>query len=400
MSGFKFLSNRRLHDKNTKAVDIAIDRIKTVAPIVQERYHNAFIVNGYQCLLYQKLNSGVKCSCTVSRASSPITPILDERGNAAQDNLQSLLTDSAFGVADYGTTANSNKEPLKSYVIDSQKIGKKTFQPENQLTNPLETDVESDVNDIFNEMQADFRSTRRCGICYGSGFVGGYTLHNGNRFILCSVSPGVEAFGVTTDQTVFPHALEMDGADGYVDFTITLPWGALSVDTLKVWNNAETITEVKLQIKEQAGDFQPLSQATLINFTKGTPVVIRVSDFTVFTHVELQFNMTEVTTYLEYPKFTKTGDLNVIDPTSPVQIIVSGLVYNIEAWDVIVDLHDRAGPRYWRVTDASNFQDRNSAIYGWEVNARLIQQNELAYNLPSRNQSNIGQNLTTKLPRF
>lgn len=398
--GFNFLSNRRLHDKNTKAVPIAIDRIKTVAPIVQERYHNAFIVNGFPCLVYTKLETGIKCSCTIGREESPIQPILDESGNAPENVLQSLLADSDFRVDDYGIKPNNNKNPIKSIIIDSQNTERKEYDPSHEIDNPLSTEVEADINDTFLSMQSDFRSTRRCGICYGSGYVGGYSLHNGNRFVLSTTTNNFELHGTTIDQTTHPHSFSRNTHDAYVEFTLTLPWGALSVDSIQVYNNVEKLKNPILTIKDIGGEFKELTPAMIMTYTKGIPIVVRISNFEEFTHLEIQFNMTKNPTYLEYPKFTKTGDLNVLDSTSAVQIIVSGLIYKIDAWDIIVDLHDRNRIRYWRVTDSTNFQDRNAAVYGWEVNARLIQPYEIFCNLPSRNQKHIGQELTTKLPRF
>lgn len=395
---FKFPSNRRLHDKNTKAVPVAIDRIKTVAPIVQERYHNAFEVNGFPCVVYNKMYAGLKCSCTLGREESPVLPLLDDNGNAAPDHIQSILMGSDFGIEDYGIRPNQEKEG-KPFVIDSNNTKKKTFQPDHQLDNPLSTDVEANLNSTFLELEADRASTGKCGICFGTGFVGGFNVHNGMRLVVSSVSEHT-AFGYTVDQMVTPHSFSQDDPSGYVDFLVTLPFGATRLDALNIWNNQTNLTEVNAFIGLSTTGLVPLDKTSLLAHCTGTPVVIRVSGCVQFTHVEIQFNLTNETTYLEYPHFTKTGDLNVLDAVSNVQILVSPKVYQVQPWDIIVDLHDRSAPRYWRVMDNTDFKDRNANVHGWEVNARLVQAYEIYRHLPLRHQSGQGQALTTLLPRF
>lgn len=395
---FKFHSNRRLHDKNTKAVPIAIDRIKTVAPIVQERYHNSFEVNGFPCVVYNKMHTGVKCSCSTGREVSPILPLLDDKGNAAPDHIQSMLTGSDYGVDDYGVTlSQTSRDDI--FTIDSNNTKKKSFQPEHDSGNPFATDIESDINSTFLELEASRATTGKCGICFGTGYVGGFNVHNGMRMVLSSVSDAV-LYGYTVDQTATPHSFSQNDPDGYVDFTITLPFGATKVDALNVWNNQTALSDVRFLIGPSSTGLVPLTKASLLTFCTGVPVLIRVEGCKEFTHIEIQFNLTNDTTYLEYPHFTKTGDLNVIDAVSNIQILVSPKVYQVQPWDIIVDLHDRTAPKYWRVLDNTDFKDRNSNVHGWEVNARLVQGYEIYRNLPLRQQTGQGQDLTTRLPRF
>ncbi len=395
---FKFPSNRRLHDKNTKAVPVAIDRIKTVAPIVQERYHNAFQVNGFPCVVYNKMYTGVKCSCTLGRESSPVLPLLDDKGNAAPDHIQSMLMDSGFGIEDYGIRPNQERAG-KVFTVDSNNTKKKSFQPDVDLGNPLSTEVEADLNSSFLELEPDRATTGKCGICFGTGFVGGFNVHNGMRLVFSSVSEH-NAFGYTVDQMVTPHSFSQNDPSGYVDFRVTLPFGATRLDALNFWNNQTLLSGVTAQIGQTTTGLVPLDKASLLAHCIGTPVVIRISGCAQFTHVEIQFNLTGETTYLEYPHFTKTGDLNVLDAVGNVQILVSPKVYNVQPWDIIVDLHDRSSPRYWRVLDNTDFKDRNANVHGWEVNARLVQPYEIYRHLPLRQQNSQGQALTTLLPRF
>ena len=183
---FNFPSNRRLHDKNTKAVPHAISKLKTVAPIAQERFENALKVNGFPCILYNKLNSGIKCSCSEHNSESPIQTLLDEQGNASQDHLQTLLNDADFGIEDYGTTLNKGIETKtrpSSIKVDSEMLTRKKYQPSHDLDDPLATDIESDINTAFDSLENSFKSTKRCGVCFGTGFVGGYSPFNSNRII-------------------------------------------------------------------------------------------------------------------------------------------------------------------------------------------------------------------------
>ncbi len=397
---FKFPSNRRLHDKNTKAVSVAIDRIKTVAPIVQERYHNAFLVNGFPCIVYNKLVSGIKCSCSNGLKVSPTTPLLDDHGNASADHIQSVLTGSEYGIEDYGVKVDTtNRAP--TFAVDIHNAKTKEFDISTETGSPFTTDAFADIDSTFLELESNRSTTGKCGLCFGTGFVGGFSLHNGMRSVY-STAGEHRALGYTIDPTCLPYSFVQDSTDGYVEFTLTLPFGASRVDALNVWNNQTNLGTAELLIGEDESSLVLLDKASILSHCTGAPVIVRVSGCVEFTHLEIQINLTGENTYMEYPKFTKTGDLNVIDAVGNVQIVVSPKVYQIQPWDIIIEVHNRLTPKYWRVTDNTDFKDRNSAVYGWEVNARLVQAYEIYRNLPIRQQpgQGQGQDLTTKLPRF
>lgn len=383
-------SNRRLHPQNTKVVDKAIDRIKTIAPIQQEKYWNAFKVNGYTCLVYNKLRAGRKCSCSTVIKSDPM---LDEDGNASKADIHKALTGGlAFGVSEYAETSQRIGESTVIRELDTQ--AKPRLDVTTDLASPQQGTVEPDEFSMdFVEMDISALSNNRCGICYGSGYVGGYNLCFGNRFVFDTTYEAKNQFGFSIAQQNVPYSFVNAGSEeSYVDFTVTLPAALVGIDRLSVWNNTQLVTSARIQAGLNVASLQEVEEKDLQVFCTGTPIIIRVSNVSEFTHLEIQINSSEEDTYLEYPRLTETGDLSVLDATQSVQINVSPKILDIRPWDIIVDTTLK---RIWRVTDANYFHDRNYNIHGWDVSARVVQVYERFSILPTRENNRQMKRVTT-----
>lgn len=396
-------SNRTLHARNTKAVPVAQKRIDQVADLAQEQYNNALSVNGYDALVYNRMTAGRICTC--SKVFKHTTgQILDENGNATEAHIQALLTGSDFAIEDYATTtnpiANSSKTALKqirTITPEGSVAIKKPYKESIELEDPFATDVlpVETLDDAFSEVNLGAVSANKCGVCYGSGFAGGYSLHNGNRFVFDSTFPAMQCYGYAIMQEQAPNLFEQADEQGQVRFAVTLPIGALSVDRLQVWNNTTLIKDATLQIGSTLTNLITLDKASVMTFTNGLPCVIVVSGVEKFSHLELQFNMSSIHTYIEYPRLTKTGDLTVLDAIDGVTLIVSPLVLNVQAWDIVVD---NVFKKAWRIQSSNWFNDRKMNIQGWDCQARLVQDYEAFKNLAGRF-DNGTRYVTTNLPR-
>ena len=56
-------SNNRVLPANARAVDVAKQAIRDIMPVQQRRYHAAFEVQGFEAVVYHRLQSGIPCSC-------------------------------------------------------------------------------------------------------------------------------------------------------------------------------------------------------------------------------------------------------------------------------------------------------------------------------------------------
>lgn len=399
-----YSSNRTLHARNTKAVPVAQKRLDQVADLAQEQYNNALSVDGYDALVYGRLTTGRRCTCSTV-FNHATEQILDEKGNATEEHIQSLLTGSEFSIEDYATTGNTTSNPNFSPTMGMRVITPKSsvekkapYKPTISEDDPFGTDLNSvqTIDDAFAEVNLGSVSANKCSLCYGSGFVGGYSLHNGNRFVLDSTYELKECRGYAIMQEQYPNLFDQADSLGEVRFTVTLPIGILSVDRIQVWNNNVAVKGAVVRIGTSLANLIPLDDATLLTFATGTPCFIVVSEADKFSHLELQFNLSSIHTYIEYPRLTKTGDLSVLEAIDSVQVVVSPLVLNVQPWDIIVD---NVFKKSWRVTSSNWFNDRKMNIHGWDCQARLVQPYEVFVNMAGRF-NNGTQYTTTRLPRF
>lgn len=378
-------SNRRLHPQNTKVVKTATDRIQTVAAIQQEKYWNAFAVNGFSCLVYNKMRQGRLCSCSLAQKRDELMPVFDEEGNASQSVINTALQGGLqFGISDYAETDSMQLDNGEIFSLDGKGIKRFPRKSDEDSAHTTELVEDDDYLEDFPEMDFNLATLDNtgCGICYGSGFVGGFNLCFGNRFVLDTTYETWNTIGYTASKDTTPYAFEKTGDENsYVDFIISLPKLISGVDALSVWENTQLINDVQILAGLSVGTLTPVNKENLHLFCTGKPVVIRVQGVERFTHLEIQLNLSTEDTLLEYPRFTKTGDLNVLDATQDVQIIVSPKILEIQPWDIIVDTTLK---RIWRVTSINDWHDRNFNIQGWDISARLVQRYETFSFLPSR----------------
>ena len=394
-------SNKTLHPQNSRVAKLAADVLNNVAAVQQEKYHNAFIVNGFPCLVYSSLRQGLRCTCGGGHVEfNPVTNItFDDNGNATEETLNNLLFDektegnsgSLFSIDEYSTEPSTSTENggytinLTPNVSDTpEDISSNEYSPESSFIDPelLGDDDEIDqgshiVNNIVGVTNVS------CGICYGSGFVSGYSLLLGNRLVFDAQHKQLATNGYAIDSKTKPFTFRKGGEnlDASVDFIISLPKFIEGIDALRVWENTRQVFNVEILAGATVNNLVTVTENNLAIFCTGAPVYVRVKGPISFTHIEIQINLSKDVTYLEYPRFTKTGDTNVLDAVGDVNIVLSPKVLNVDVNDMVVDLINQ---RIWRITSITDFKDRNINIQGSIVNARLVQRYEKFSILPHR----------------
>lgn len=367
------LSNSKLAPRNRKVVEPAKQRLNDITPMAQEQFNNALLVDGVESVIYNSLTHGRVCSCTKSRATS--ASVLDTDGNATQAHLHSLLTGSQFGIVDYGTTPNSNPDSPNPIVIDPSGAFPAGPSTGFNVGDPLLSQANIEDLDLSLDSPIGANGSGRCGVCYGRGVVSGYSMFNGFRVTLDATYQDLDAYQTVIDTSSAPHTFVADSESSYVEFEVTLPAIIYSVDSIRVMDNLNEVTDATVSIGDAT-----ITNSNLSAYCTGTPVPIRVTAAR-FTHLEIQINLSSKPTCISYPRLNKTGDVSVLDATDNVQLVVSPLVPSLLPWDII---YDYTYGKLWRVVSANLFNDAKMHIHGWDVSARVVQDYEVSRGLPKR----------------
>lgn len=378
------LSNNDLIPSNQRNSDVAAFAVEGIAAIQQQKTNAAFHVQGIQCILYRRLNTGMRCSCQTQKLK--INERLGKDGKASPAVINQLLMGSSdFGISDYkgADTANngygaSHDSSVLNYTGDDpsssdlqniwnnqpnpetgELIGDQTVQNEN-------ADCQLDG---FDYMSLNFGDSN-CPICYGSGFIGGYSIYNGVRKV------------VPVDKMITNGILNVEKAPYSAtltefQFSITLPRGFVGIDFIGIKNGWNTVTPM-LSI-----DGIPLTYQTLKAKCDGKSHIIhgKFKTETEITHFELQLNLSSTSAYIEFPKIQKSSNMGVLNRVEDMQLLASPNIPMIKMQDIIFDT---LYGFFYYVQSVSWQNTRQRQMMGWEMNVRVIQQQEAFYNLPQR----------------
>ncbi len=413
-------SNNRVLPSNARAVDVARESVKRIAPVQARRYDAAFRVQGYNGILYTRLTHGATCSCCNQASTAAQQVQLDEDGRADAGIINSLLTGREFSTAKplgqvAATTAQAKKgmleiapigyqragikypdrsgEPTMAYEIDS---GDTRSYVAGTATDHWSTDERSESSGTIvgsgvgpngpvsdsEEVEENLISTSdsgftdsSCPICFGSGFVGGYSVYRGWRKILVPTGP---------DASIIPGgSLDLLDAPWTVDvgctWNIVFPLGAINVDSIRVFRDDRTVFEAMIYIDEQL----ITSERQIAQFCDGYSheVEVTVPEGVRFSHVEIQINQSAESANFEFPKQTKNADMSFLERTEPFQLVFSPLIPLLKTQDIIVE---SVTGKVLQVKECTSWNDNRVTTLGWEANVRPTQPLEIFSILPKR----------------
>lgn len=403
-------NNNRVIPANSRQVDVAVSTLNRLIPIQNRKYDNAFRVQGFQSVLYHKHNSGEPCLC--QSKVSQVKSRLDREGNADQGLINEILSGGQeFGYRPYGLSAkpsptqvfNTLEVKLPSafdtpglYKTDNDKtnfapIGSFLDRYSTDANDPSATTIVSDgngvkgpvgftdqVNDLLESSSFDIGllpySDVSCPICFGTGYVGGYSTFNGWRRVLVPQS-------ATTFDGFLHTEEEVPSAEATsISWLVTFPAHVIAVDSFKLLNEITPITDSVISIDGTV----ITSELLVLKFCDGLPHTVKVifnEQNMTFTHVEIQLNQSFEWANFEFPKLSKSSSQALLDSTDPFSIVVSPMVPHINPLDVIVE---STYGKYLQVKSVSSWNDRQRSVLGWEVEVRVTQPQELYHQLPLR----------------
>lgn len=365
---------------NARASDVAAYMTEHVVPMQQQRTLAAFRVQGIQALHYSRLTQGRRCTCsTQNNTVAGLSP----DGKATSGAINRILTGTAnFGVSNYKSSpeedfanfADSPTSPdnsVSQWLGDLNRVG-----PDDGHSNQLEFEPAVGDNGQYSpdleDLLANFDMSHMgisdvsCPICFGSNYVGGYSLLRGSRMVLIPTDFITESFYELP-------AFELSA--GVHTTTVTLPLGAVGVDAFRVFRS-DTVVSATFTI-----DGISTSNRSILSWCDGRPHVITVTTASPMTHMEMQFALSNEPVYFEIPKLTKTADISFLEQQEPFQIVMSPDVPILQSQDIITE--SQLG-KVLIVQTVNPWNTKNRNMLGHECMVRVAQPQELWRIMPFR----------------
>lgn len=384
----KTSNNNRILPANGRAVDVAQRAIQEILPVQQMRYHDAFRVQGFQGVLYNRLHQGPKCTCKSSQKQ--LATRLDERGKASPTTINELMTGVTFDVSAYGRNESPRVyDPFNSIVapdapdnkyqgvfdnVSTQEDGLPTRVVDKGYGDNGPIDIEIDLDAIANDFDLNSlgHSEVACAVCFGSGFTGGYTPLYGRRIVRSCADVELQA----TDVIDAMHSPWRCSTQGF-KFVETLPFGAVALDAMRVMKDHRPVG-ANFTI-----DGQAVNDISVLRYCDGRPHVIEVSfpELVEFTHVEIQFKTSVDDAFFEFPRVSKSSGTELLENTEPFQIILSPMIPQVHVEDIFTD---STYGKAMIVQSVNDWNTRTRQVLGWEVQVRVLQPTEIYNVLPRR----------------
>ena len=232
----------------------------------------------------------------------------------------------------------------------------------------------TDLVDEYNGFDYDYATfgDHACPICFGHGYVGGYSVYNGYRKVIPCEDMNIGGTGILNVETS-PYS----ASSQQLSFEITLPKGVVAIDACRLLNNWDVVPA------QGTIDGLPMSPVVIRAKCDGKKHLIayHFKEPTNFTHFEFQVNLSKKSAYLEFPKLSKNQRMDIIDRLDDFQLLLSPDIPTIDQEDVICDC--MLGKAYY-VQNTSWLNTRERQMLGWECNVRVVQPQEAFNHLPRR----------------
>lgn len=369
------LTNNQLLPANQRASDVASLAVEGIADIQQQRINAAFHVQGTQAIIYNRLWNGKKCSC--QSHLKKVQSRLGKDGVADYGLINELLTGEQFGTKPYSNVSSeyrliSDDDPSSSELPSKWNQANPDPQFEeigdNGISNP---DDLLDQYNGFDPTAMNFGDVI-CPICYGTGFVGGYAVYNGHRTVVPVEDMDITGHGILNVDD-YPFTAETDS----VVFPLVIPKGIVGVDCFRLVNMWESVS-CTIFI-----DDQPATNNVIRAKADGRihKISAKFNGIATITHFEFQVNQSTKSAYIELPKFTKSGRVDIFDTTDDFQLLLSPDIPQIKKRDIITDcIHGKT----LFVQNSTWLNTKQRQFLGWELNVRVVQPVEVFTHLPKR----------------
>lgn len=344
------------------------------AQIYQRSYSEALRASGIQGQVYAALTGGVKCTCFMEAS------VLDDDGNMSDRAINEVLER-------HVRSSSTEPKPDTRRIYKAVDLDLDIDVPDYATLELADDDLDDyetleDINPGYGQ--------NRCGICFGTGYVGGYQIANGHRSVVDTQTDPMlsQHYELVTSEQ--PHELRYVGeADssgnlplGTVTFTLTVPKQATQhLATVRVWNNDCPLdtTDYSLIWRTERGNSTTLD-GWLLDMTSDTCQATVISNKTL-THLELQFVFAneDNVQWLDMPQVPAA----MFEPDLLGQRVTAtlNLPHSAGANNRSIVRESKFG-RTWQLSEVTPHYDNKGIVAFVEAEARLVGQNEVFNLLP------------------
>jgi hypothetical protein len=316
----------------------------------------------------------------------PGIAVLDAKGNGTQDYIQSMLQGSVFSIDRYGSRPhqfdgvgedNPQRSVPHSPLNQSGFTHNKSTDIDDPFVEQLEDGVPEDLFDtgVENNM-AIATATAGCGVCLGTGWVGGYDPSNALRLVYDARAAWAGEF--ILDSSTAPSRLLLNSTR-VLEISVFAPAAVIGLESLRVWSDKTCVSELTIE-KVLNGVATPLGNG----LSGGTTTVLRITlgeSVQYITHLEIQFELQLNPVYANFSRLSYSENLQLPENLDTANLVLSPSLPHVQLYDVIADGMYR---RLWKISAVNPAIDRERQINGWEATARIIQTYELISLLPKR----------------
>ncbi len=372
-----FLPHRStLSSNNARASDVAARLTESIVPLQQAKMQAAFRVQGQPGVLYNRLTSGVPCSCV---STNEQVSILSPDGKASNGIINRVLTgNSNFGISAYdptlrrGLNEEDYLEPtdtgIEDWGADFNGGELSGFIDMTKAPSQTNQDMALPGFDLDTEFGHFGLTDVSCPICFGSGYVGGFQPLKGFRKVIA-------AHQMETSSSLELPQFEL--APGEHSFTVTFPLGLCRVEAYRAFRGRDLVpfkSKIDGVLLDRMG-----GRASIMPYCDGKPHTVTVITDSPITHFEIQGTVANNTVYFELPKRSKSADLSQLERGEPFQVLVSPEVPHIDTLDVIVEASQG---KVLVVQGVTPWKTKAQQGLGFELQVRVAQPQELWYILP------------------
>lgn len=384
---------------NKGMASIAQQRINHVVGQANAKHAEALKVEGMELLIWLRQRSGSYCTCQ-QLGASPHEHDLPVDLEANDPTVETPV----FEVKSYGVL---NSSPTETNFLSNNKLStlSKKLTPTNKDAVNYASDEQLDsllqgidLNEFVSPNEAALMrqpeggfnggDKTRCGICFGTGFISGYQLFNGQRFILdASASQRISLHGSELDSAVYPNRFTAPRQDDvYVSWEIEIPTFFSRALSVHVRNNTSIAPGaiIEARVLNSAMPWTPFT-VEFLNSRKGQPTVLQVrvkpqigsatAPMLEFTHVEFVLQLAEFP-YGQMPDLSKSINMDLFDVLASQNFEIGANVIGLDRECVFVE--NKYGYA-WKISDCTRKFTQAGQTFNWEGTARVVQNYEPLY---------------------
>lgn len=339
---------------------------------------NAVMATGYPITLYNTLRTGVQCTCQFLQ--QPPNQILNSEGKLSERDMLALVSPSVSGVFAYNPAipvynANNNTRIQLSNTAPPAK-NQEDEEFERLVSEWDEQQEAIEVDQSLGGERLLSTQAKSCGICFGSGYEGGYELVHGTRLILTVQNQPKLSPGVVIDRMASPNAIQFPSQGGTITFTVVFPIGSEYALYPRVMNNTQIVPYTGWKLLDNQGQ-ELVPDYIKAKLCIGKPVDITLTipasgSGTKITHLELILSGRPLDQPIkaDSPEISDITDVTRMDSKTNVTWILGG-THNISRRAVVIDHLPRIS-RHWRINDIAVRRDQFGFVYEQTGTSRLI----------------------------